>query len=115
MRRALNILVGFVHDFAAGIWAACTFAIWWLERAMAVSADAEALRSLQWQFFYIALACVGVVLLAGVGRTFSYSYVGAVYGEDSEATRRRMLIVKHVVLLIVFGVGTWWQYVTARG
>lgn len=115
LKRALTVLVGFLHDFAAGIWAACTFAIWWLERALPTSADTVALTGLQWQFFYIALACVAAVLLAGAGRTFTYSYVGAVYGEEAEAIRRRMLIAKHLVLFFVFGLGTWWQYVTVRG
>jgi len=44
-----------------------------------------------------------------MGRTFTYAYIGEVYGQEAEATRRRMLIVKHVVLLAVFGAGVWWQ------
>ena len=52
-------------------------------------------------------------MLAGMGRTFTYAYIGSVYGEQSEQLRRKMLIVKHVMLLSVFGLGTWWQYILA--
>lgn len=109
----LTIVIGFAHDFAAGIWAACIFAIWWLERAVARSSSGAELVVLQRQFFLIALGCVAVVLLAGVGRTFTY--VQGVYGAEAESTRRRMLIIKHVVLLVVFGLGTLWQYTMAFG
>ena len=105
--------MGFIHDFAAGIWAACTFAIWWLERAIPGAADAGQLEALQRQFFYIALACVAIVLIAGVGRTFTYA--ANVYGEAAESQRRKMLVIKHAVLLAVFGVGTLWQYMTVFG
>lgn len=110
----LTILIGFVHDFAAGIWAACTFSIWWLERAVPLSGAAAAvLGRLQWEFFLIALVCVAIVLVAGVGRTFTY--VSGVYGDQAEPRRRRMLAVKHVLLLAVFGAGTIWQYAMASG
>jgi hypothetical protein len=33
-----------------------------------------------------------------------------VYGPEAEQARRRMLMIKHIVLLAVFGLGTWWQY-----
>lgn len=113
LTSGITIFVGFLHDFAAGIWAACAFAIWWLERPTPASAGREALAALQREFFFIALACLAVVLLAGVGRTFTY--VSGVYGEHAEARRRRMLAVKHVVLLAVFSAGTLWQYAMVFG
>ena len=108
--RALTILVGFVHDFAAGIWAACTFAIWWLGRGGAPAGVAAYLFGLKQSFFFIALGCVAVVLLAGVGRTFTYAGTAGLYGEDAEPLRRRMLWRKHAILMAVFGLGTIWQY-----
>jgi hypothetical protein len=35
------------------------------------------------------------------------------FGPEVEKTRRRMLVVKHVVLLAVFGIGGYWAYTTA--
>ena len=60
------------------------------------------------QLFYAGLVCVLLVFATGAGRTFTY--VGDVYGQDAEKVRRKMLIIKHIVLLTVFGSGIFWQY-----
>ncbi len=104
--------MGFVHDFAAGCWAATVLAVWWIDRKPLAGV---ALAGLKKEFFYIGLVCVAVVLLAGVGRTFTYAYIGSVYGEQSEALRRKMLALKHIGLFIVFGLGTYWQWTMAFG
>lgn len=109
MKKAITIVVGFIHDFAAGCWAATVLAIYWLGRI-----NDESLRltlaGLKKEFFYIGLVCVAIVFLAGMGRTFTYAYIGDVYGKDAEKMRRRMLIIKHIILFTVFGLGIWWQY-----
>ncbi|MBA4373809.1 MAG: hypothetical protein C0402_13235 [Thermodesulfovibrio sp.] len=111
MQKALTIFIGFIHDFAAGCWAATVLAVYWLERSAGDAPQlGESLGKLQQEFFFIGLACIVVVFAAGAGRTFTYAHIGSVYGEDSEKLRRRMLIIKHVLLLIVFGAGTLWQY-----
>src|SRR5512140_781497 len=98
MKKALTIFVGFLHDFAAGCWAASVLAVYWLDRIGSRQPGLKpVLDGLERQFFWAGLACVAVVLLAGMGRTFTYAYVGSVYGEDAERLRRKMLIVKHVV------------------
>lgn len=112
MKRALTIFIGFIHDFAAGIWAATVLAVYWLDRVPEVSLKIV-LSGLMKEFFYIGLICIGIVFLAGAGRTFTYAYVGDVYGADAERTRRKMLIIKHVILLVIFGSGTYWQYTMA--
>lgn len=110
MKRTLAILVGFLHDFAAGLWAASVLAVWWLHRSPALPAAEAVLRPLMQQFFWIGVGCLLTVMATGAGRTFTYAYVGEVYGPEAERLRRRMLIVKHVVLLAVFGSGTAFQY-----
>ncbi len=112
MKRALTIIIGFIHDFAAGIWAATVLAVYWLHRVTDVSLEA-ALSGLMKEFYYIGIVCIVIVFLAGAGRTFTYAYVGDVYGVDAEKTRRKMLIIKHVILLVIFGSGTYWQYTMA--
>ena len=114
-RRAVTIAVGFLHDFAAGCWAATVLAVWWVHRAEVPPQAQVALAGLMRQFFFIGLGCVALVMATGAGRTFTYAYVGEVYGPDAEALRRRLLILKHLVLLAVFGSGIAWQYVMAFG
>ncbi len=109
MKKYFTIFTGFVHDFAAGCWAATVLAVWWLEMSQEEAA-LETLQELQREFFYIGIVCIALVVLAGVGRTFTYAYIGSVYGEESEKFRRKMLIVKHVTLFLVFGTGTYWQW-----
>ncbi len=114
MKQVLTIVNGFVHDFAAGCWAATLLAVWWLGRAMPADATAAGvLATLQHQFFWIGIGCTAVVLATGAGRGFSY--VDNFYGAAAEARRRRLLIVKHVLLFGLFGAGTWWQFRIAFG
>jgi putative copper export protein len=109
MKKGLTIFIGFLHDFAAGIWLATVLAVWWLDRVTDVGLQ-NALTGLKKEFFYIGLVCVAIVFLAGMGRTFVYAHIGDVYGKEAEKLRRRMLIFKHIILLAVFGSGIYWQY-----
>ena len=108
MKKAFTILIGFIHDFAAGCWAATVLAVYRLEQVIPGSESQAALSALQKEFFYIGIICIIIVFGAGAGRTFTY--IHNVYGEDAEKSRRKMLIMKHLILLAVFGSGTFWQY-----
>lgn len=109
MEKSITIITGFVHDFAAGLWAATVLAIYWIHRFTAGNpALGSALAPLKEDFFYLGIICVGIVLLTGVGRTFTY--IENFYGKDSEKLRKKMLIIKHILLFGIFGGGTYWQY-----
>lgn len=110
MKRAFTIFVGFIHDFAAGCWVATVLAIYWIHRKATPPGLEDFFLGLKKEFFYLGLVCVGIVILSGIGRTFTYAYIGNVYGETSEKLRRRMLIIKHIILFSVFGAGIYWQY-----
>lgn len=109
MRKSLTILIGFIHDFSAGCWAATVLAIYWLHRLHFKSTELlEALTPLETEFFYLSLASTGIVFLTGMGRTFTY--IENFYGEDAEKLRKKMLLAKHFLLFGIFGSGTYWQY-----
>lgn len=109
MHKALTIFIGFLHDFAAGCWAATVLAVYWVDRVAAQRPELKpALDGLERQFFWAGVGCTSVVFLAGMGRTFTY--VDNVYGAEAEQARRRLLMIKHIVLFTAFGLGTWWQY-----
>lgn len=108
MKKALTIVIGFIHDFAAGCWAATVLGIYWLGR-QAFSAEAGGIiLGLKKQLFWAGIVCAATVFATGAGRSFTY--VDNVYGADAERVRRKMLIIKHIFLLLIFGLGIWWQY-----
>ena len=109
MNKSLTIFIGFIHDFAAGFWAATLLAVYWLHRLQLSDPELSSpLKPLETEFFYLGLASVGMVLLTGMGRTFTY--IDNFYGKDAEKIRRKMLAAKHILLFGVFGSGTYWQY-----
>lgn len=109
VKKTAVVLNGFVHDFASGYWLAAMIAIKFLhDFQFKFPAVADILRSIQLFFFWNTVGAVAVVLATGAGRTFTY--VDNAFGEETEATRRKMLIIKHLVLLAVFGIGGCWAY-----
>jgi putative copper export protein len=108
MKKMCTILIGFIHDLAAGCWAATVLAVYRLDKVNPGPESQAALSALQKEFFSIGIACIFIVFGAGAGRTFTY--VQNVYGEDAEKSRRNLLLTKHAILLIAFGLGTYWQY-----
>jgi uncharacterized membrane protein len=113
VRSALTVIIGFIHDFASGCWAATVFAVVFLDSREVDLTTTALLGELERSFFWIGIACIVVVFATGAGRTFTY--VNQHYGPESERQRRRLLIIKHVVLVLVFGAGTAWQYALAFG
>ena len=113
MKNALTVIIGFVHDFASGGWAATVFAVAYIDARESDQGATAVLGELERSFFWIGIACIAVVFATGAGRTFTY--VDQHYGPEAERQRRRLLIIKHVVLVVVFGAGTVWQYTMAFG
>lgn len=108
MKKAITIVIGFVHDFAAGCWAATVLAIYWISRQTFPADAASMMVGLKKQFFWAGIVCVAIVFATGAGRSFTY--VDNVYGRDAEEARRRLLIKKHILLFVIFGAGVFWQY-----
>jgi len=108
IRAVLAIFIGFLHDFAAGCWAASVLAVYWLDQQNLTFDLLNAILGLKKQFFYAGLLAIFVTMATGAGRSFTY--VNNVYGKIHENRRRTMLIIKHIILLVIFGIGTYWQY-----
>lgn len=109
LKKLITILAGFIHDFAAGCWASTVLAIYWIQGLETENPEfANILNTLGKDFFYFGLVCVGIVLITGMGRTFTY--IENFYGEDTEKLRKKMLIAKHILLFVIFGIGTYWEY-----
>ena len=109
LKNILVVLNGFIHDFAAGIWLAAITTIALLHRAHQREAMLTTeLNGIERQFLWASVLAMVMIMATGAGRTFTY--VENWYGPDAEQVRRRMLIVKHVVLLVCFGSGYLWVW-----
>ncbi|ABB30839.1 hypothetical protein GeomeDRAFT_0914 [Geobacter metallireducens RCH3] len=110
IRSIAVILNGFVHDFAAGIWLAAIASIALIHRMHQLRSPevVAILNRLEHIFFWTSVVSMVFIMATGAGRTFTY--VDNWYGADAERVRRRMLIIKHVVLLSAFGAGYLFVY-----
>ena len=53
LKKLITIFVGFIHDFAAGCWAATVLAIYWINNLQSKNPElAQALAPLEIEFFY---------------------------------------------------------------
>ena len=104
LKKSAIVLNGFIHDFAAGYWLSAIVAIEVLHRMHGrYPTVTDILNTLERLFFWQSVGAMVVILATGAGRTFTY--VENYYGPDAERVRRRMLIIKHVILLAAFGLG----------
>jgi uncharacterized membrane protein len=109
IKKSLVVLNGFIHDFAAGYWLAAIVAIVVLHDIHGREPSVTAVLNHVERIFFWQSVVAGIVIMAtGSGRTFTY--VDNYYGDDSERIRRRMLIAKHIVLLVAFVIGYWWAF-----
>jgi uncharacterized membrane protein len=104
MKKILIVFNGFIHDFAAGYWLASITTIVLLHRShLQTQALAGTLNPLEHFFFWQSVVAMVAILATGAGRTFTY--VENWYGADAEKSRRRMLLIKHLLLFAAFGAG----------
>ena len=109
LNKSLQVLNGFIHDFATGYWLASMITIISLHNFQAQYPElAGQLNILERFFFWNTIAAVVVIFVTGGVRTFTY--VDNFYGQDAEKTRRKMLMIKHIVMFIIFGAGAYLAY-----
>lgn len=112
IKKAAIVFNGFIHDFATGYWLSAMIAIYFLhDFQTSYPSLAVQLGTIERFFFWNTIGAAIVIFATGGMRTFTY--VDNFYGPEAEKTRRRMLIVKHVVLIAIFAAGGWWAYLRA--
>jgi uncharacterized membrane protein len=112
LKKIAVVINGFVHDFTSGYWVSAMIAIYFLhDFRLQYQALSIPINHIERFFFWNALGGMVIILLTGAGRTLTY--VDNVFGEQTEATRRKLLIGKHIILFAVFGAGSWWSYQVA--
>jgi putative copper export protein len=113
MKHALTVINAYIHDFASALWLATVLVVYWTTRYQPPAGAEEFFTGFKHDFFIIGLISLAVILVTGVGRTLSYKE-GA-FGSSSEQKRKEILIIKHVIGFIIYGLGTYWQYTMING
>lgn len=109
LKKAIIVVNGFIHDFAAGLWLAGIITITLLHAAHLEHLQvANILNHIERLFFRGSVIAMLLIFATGAGRTFTY--VENWYGADAEPVRRRMLVAKHLLLLASFGAGYLWVW-----
>ncbi len=109
IKKAAIVLNGFIHDFATGYWLSALIAIYLLHGFRGGVPEVTAILSgIERFFFWNTVGAAAAIFATGGMRSFTY--VNNFYGPEAERTRRRMLVIKHVLLLLVVGAGSYWGY-----
>ncbi len=109
LRKAAVVLNGFIHDFATGYWLSSLIVIMFLHNFQKKYATvADHLNIVEQFFFWNIPGAMAVIFATGGMRTFTY--LDNFYGADIEKTRRKMLVIKHILLFIIFGISGYSAY-----
>ena len=106
--KMLKIITAYIHDFASALWVAALLAIYWTDRTIAPHGLEEFFFQFKKEFFYFGIVCLVIVMVTGAGRTLTYTE--GQFGHDSEEKKKRILIIKHIIGFVIYGLGTYWQY-----
>lgn len=114
IKKAAIVLNGFIHDFATGYWLSALIAIYLLHGFRGGVPEVTVILSgIERFFFWNTVGAAAAIFATGGMRSFTY--VNNFYGPEAERTRRRMLVIKHVLLLLVVGAGSYWGYSLSFG
>jgi putative copper export protein len=109
IKKIVTVLNGFIHDFATGYWVATIIAITLLNSFQGNNAPvAGLLNKIEQVFFWNNLGALVAIMATGGARTFTY--VDNFFGVETEKTRRKMLMTKHILFFVVFGTGAYLAY-----
>jgi len=104
--KSLRIINNFLHDMSTGTWIACILVIA-VVHSKAADLSAESLSVLHaaaLSVFWLLVIALAIVMATGGLRTLYWRKYEV--SESDLATERRLLIIKHIILTAVFGVGT---------
>lgn len=108
MNHFLKVVNAYIHDFASALWLATVLTVYWTNRFTPPAGSEGFFFQFKKEFLYISIGSLVVILVTGVGRTIAYR--SGQFGQDAEKKRKEILIVKHILGMIIYGAGTYWQY-----
>ena len=112
LKKTAIVVNGFIHDFSTGYWLASMITITLLHNFQTKFPEVSGLLLVIEQFFFWnTIGAVIVIFATGGIRTFTY--VDNFYGKEIEDSRRKLLVIKHIIMLAIFGIGGYFAYIMA--
>lgn len=108
--QSLIIINNFVHDMFTGLWVSSVAVIYLLKRKVASGEGlllSPALQDVMRFFFWLGIASIVIILVTG---SFRIRYFRRETAPHERETKKKLLIVKHVLLTTVFIGGTYLAY-----
>jgi uncharacterized membrane protein len=91
-------------------------AVFWFDRLSMKNTELRpVITSLNKELFYLGLVCIGVILLAGTGRTFYPNDVKKIFDNAREKERIKQLLKMYVILFVVFFPVIYLRYSAVAG
>lgn len=106
----LNIINDFAHDLFTGFWISSFLVIFILNKKVSVAVTSEAFDSLfsvMKTFFWLGIISLLLIIATGVIRL---SYYGKSEWTELKVVKRQALIIKHIILVFIFLLGTYFSY-----
>jgi hypothetical protein len=111
MDKLLRKLIGHGHNFATRCWGMTVIGVYWFDRLSMENAELQSsLAELNKELFYLGVACIVVILLAGTGRTFYPTNVEKIFDSSREKQRIKQLSKMYVILFAVVFTGIYLRY-----
>jgi hypothetical protein len=99
MDKLLRKLIGHGHNFATRCWAITVFAVYWFDRLAPENAALQSsISQMNRELFYLGVACIVIIILAGTGRTFYPTNVVKIFDKSREKQRIRQLSKMYVIV-----------------
>ncbi|MHB8172456.1 MAG: hypothetical protein ACYDG6_13090 [Thermincolia bacterium] len=112
MRDTLIVINSFVHDVATGAWVSSLVMMITINNEVMKVSNPELfgnlISRLQEKLFFLALASFVIIMLTGIIRGFTFRYYG--WTGDVAKDRKKLLMIKHIILGVVFLVGLYYQF-----
>ncbi len=105
----LIIINNFLHDMFTGMWASALIVIYLLRRQIPLvhGIPPETFRDIIKVFFWLGIFSLIVIVFTGIIRIFYYRGINDM---AIEIVKKKILIIKHVLLGIIFVAGTYLAY-----
>jgi putative copper export protein len=109
MKIWLIIINNFLHDLFTGLWISTILVIYLLqEKVPSVhQIPANALKDVMKVFFILGVFSLLIIIVTGIFRSINYNLINS---RPPMTTKKKALIIKHILLGLIFIIGTYLSY-----